>query len=82
MAKQAKVDAYKKDFYKAVNQMKRRNDGFTVDDIVGKIGNPPQGRRALSGFMTAAAHNYGLSPVDVVPSSVPSRKSSLVTVWG
>ena len=80
--KKLKAAEYNKTFYSTVARMRRRKSGFTVDDIIGKIGNPPQGRTALGALMVNAANKYELAPISEAISTVPSRRHSAVTVWG
>ena len=79
--KQSKIDAYRKSFYSTINRLKTRKAGFTVDDVVAKVGNPPQGRVALGGLMNGAALSNELSVKGYVPSRTTSRKDALVAVW-
>ena len=75
-------EQYKNEFYKTARRIARtRKTPFTVNDIVAKVGTPPQGRQALSGLMTSAVNNLGLSYVGDVPSTIPTRRGAYVSAW-
>ena len=76
-----KKEEYKKNFYSTIGRLKARKSGFTVDDVVAKVGNPPQGRIALGGLMNGAAYHFDLAVSGYVPSRTTSRKDALVAIW-
>lgn len=80
--KVSKAEQYNQNFYKTVGRLaSSRNNPFTVDDVVAKIGNPPQGRNALGPLMNAAANRHDLEFVGYRPSETPSRRMALVAEW-
>lgn len=77
-ASKTKVATYNEDFHKTVARLARtRKTPFTIDDVVGKVGNPPQGRKALGALIGADITNLNLKVVALVPSRVKSRRGAL-----
>lgn len=80
--KVTKAQQYNENFYKTVSRLaSSRSNPFTVDDVVAKIGNPPQGRNALGPLMNAAANRNDLEFVGYRASETPSRRGALVAEW-
>jgi len=80
-ASKKKVAEYNKSFYQTVAKLRKRKNGFTVEDVTNKIGNPPSGRNSLGALMVNAAKKYELVPVGETTSTIPSRRHSAVTIW-
>lgn len=73
---------YNHKFIQTVGLMARsRKQAFTVDDVVAKLGNPPQGRKALGALMAAAVRRHNLFPVEEIQSQTDSRRGSYVVAW-
>lgn len=73
---------YNADFRSTVAKFsKTRKKPITVDDVISKIGTPPQGGKALGALMNAAAFDNGLVQVGVRRSEQPSRRGALNKAW-
>ena len=73
---------YNNKFIQTAGMMARsRKQPFTVDDVVAKLGNPPQGRKALGALMAAAVRRHNLHPVEEIQSQAESRRGSYVVAW-
>lgn len=80
--KQMRAKQYNAKFINTVGNIARaRKNPFTVDDVVAKLGNPPQGRKALGALMAAAVRRHNLRPVEEVQSQADSRRGSYVVAW-
>lgn len=74
----ARITEYNESFHKTVARLaKTRKTPFTIDDVVAKVGNPPQGRKALGALIGADIANLKLQVVALVPSRVKSRRGAL-----
>lgn len=60
---------------------KTRRKPITVDDVIAKVGTPPQGGKALGALMNAAAFDLGLVSVGLERSQQPSRRGALNRTW-
>ena len=60
---------------------KTRKGPITVDDVVAKVGTPPQGGKALGALMNAAAFDCGLVQVGFERSKQSSRRGALNRAW-
>lgn len=77
-----RASEYNTKFINTVGNIARaRKNPFTVDDVVAKLGNPPQGRKALGALMAAAVRRHNLHPVEEVQSQADSRRGSYVVAW-
>lgn len=73
---------YNKDFAKRVEYLaKNRKGAFTVDDVIAKVGSPPQGGKALGPLMNAAAYRLDLIVVGAERSKQPSRRGAMNKSW-
>lgn len=73
---------YNIDFRATVAKLaKTRKGAITVDDVIARIGTPPQGGKALGALMNAAAHDVGLVQVGQERSKQPSRRGAYNKAW-
>ena len=73
---------YNKEFSATVARMvKTRKNPITIDDVVAKIGNPPQGTKALGALMNAAAYSLDLVSPGYSRSQQPTRRGALNKTW-
>lgn len=80
--KLTRAEQYNMDFAGAASRLsKTRKGAFTVDDVIAKVGTPPQGGKALGALMNAAVGRLNLSPVGYSRSKQPSRRGALNTAW-
>lgn len=80
--KLTRAEQYNVDFAKEVARLARVRKGtFTVDDVMTKVGTPPQGGKALGALMHAAAAKLDLVQVGVQKSQRPSRRGALNRTW-
>ena len=76
------TEQYCVDFHATVKKLARtRKNPFTVDDVTAKIGNPPQGGKALGALMNASAARFDLVQVGQQRSASPSRRGALNKTW-
>jgi len=76
-----KPENYNKSFTKAVRELARKRKSFTTDDVVARVGLPPQSTRAIGALMAHAVSELDLVPVGEVTSTRSPRRHALITVW-
>ena len=82
IAKLTPAQEYNKEFGVTVARLvKTRKNPITIDDVVAKIGNPPQGTKALGALMSASAYNLGLASPGYSRSQQPTRRGALNKTW-
>ena len=82
MKKLTPAQKYNADFRATVAKLaKTRKKPITVDDVISKIGTPPQGGKALGALMNASAFDVGLYPVGLRRSQQSSRRGALNRTW-
>ena len=80
--KPTKAEQYNLDFTKVITKVaKTRKGAFTVDDVIAKIGTPPQGGKAIGALMHAAVLRLGLVHVGEQKAKSESRRGALNKVW-
>lgn len=76
------AEQYNANFRATVAKLaKTRKKPISVDDVIAKVGNPPQGGKALGALMNAAAFDVGLVVVGQERSQQPSRRGALNRTW-